>query len=158
MKRFLMRSSWPLLGLVLLAGCTQAVSQIKMASTYNVDLSKKYTLVAEGVSEASSNFFFLLYFGGEDVDYYKAMGSVLAKHDGDLLTDVEITQSSYFLILGAYVDYKVKGNVWRAVEEPVLGEADGDELFELRMVEGTPYLVSEDGHRRHRVETPSGRG
>lgn len=132
----------------LLTGCTASVSNIKMASTHNVDLTKKYTLVQSDVSASSSQLWFLVFLGYEDMNYYKTLGELLMEHDGDILTDVEITTSSYYFVIGTYTEYRVKGNVWKCVEEPVLGLLDPDQLYERQVVDGEDVLVSPGGDTR----------
>jgi len=140
------------------SGCTKSVSNIRMASTYNVDLTKQYTLVASDVGSTSSTIFVLFFLSGEDVDYYKALGQCLADHDGDIMTDVEVTTSSFYFGFGFYLDYKIKGNVWRCVEEPALGQYQPDELYDLRIVDGVRYLASQNGTETHKIEVERDRG
>jgi len=131
------------LAVIALVGCTSKITNLSLASTANVDLSKKYTLVASNVSAKSSTVSFLLYFGTEDLSYYKALSDCLAEHDGDLMTNVKVTTTSYWLILGFYTDYKVAGDVWKVAD----GQAEliPEEAYDLLLTRDRPLLVSSDG-------------
>lgn len=138
--------------LTLFNGCTSKMADFTIASTSSVDLNKKYTLVASDVSSSTSSLFVLIYWGAEDMSYYEAMGQCMAEHDGDLMTDVKVTTSSYWFIIGAYTNYKVEGHVWKCVEEPLMSLYESDELFDIREIEGESFLVSGDGSTSHKVD------
>lgn len=157
MMRTLRRGLLAALALFVLSGCTAAVSSIKMASTNNIDLNATYVRVQDGVEGKTTQLFVLLYFQGDDMNYYNTLGSILAEHDGDLMTDVEVTTTSYFFLIGAYSEYKIQGTVWRAVEEPVMGQIDPAELFQLREVDGRRVLVGLDG-QTHEVSAERAAG
>lgn len=136
---------------VLASGCTQKVSHLKFASTNNVDVTKKYALAATDVSAKTSGFFFLIFGSMQDMSYYRSLGHCLSDHDGDILTDVEVTTTSIYFLLGIYVDYKVRGNVWKRVDDVGLSSYRPEDLFELRIIDGEQQLVSQDGETVHKV-------
>lgn len=137
-----------------LVGCTAKISHLSLASVESVDLSQKYTLAASDVSAKSSQTFVLLYFGGEDMSYFKALGDLLAEHGGDIVTDLQVTSTSYWFLIGAYTEYRVKGNVWKRVDTSD-AQLSPAQLFTLERRDGRTVLVSEDGRIVHEVARQS---
>lgn len=129
----------------MVAGCTAPISNLSLVSVENIDLSQKYTLVAEDVSAKLSSQWVLLFFGVGDLSYYTAIGDCLAANDGDVMTDVRVTASSYWFVIGSYTEYRVRGNVWKRVSETASATSNSQDLYTLAPTADGLTLVSCDG-------------
>ncbi|MBK8167254.1 MAG: hypothetical protein IPK64_15035 [bacterium] len=127
------------------SGCTAKISQLKLVSVNDVDIEQKYTLVAQDVSAKTSSLWFLVYLGLGDISYYPAIGDCLAEHNGDLMTDVRVTTSSFYFVIGTYTEYRVRGNVWRRVDPTATASLAAEEIYTLAQLEQGTCLVSADG-------------
>ncbi len=128
---------------VFLGSCTQEITHYRMASTFNVDLGRKYVEVKRDASSRNEAFIILyLFLQQKAEDRYGLIGQCLHEHGGDLMTDVVVTQTSVFFIIGAYVNMEVRGTVWKAVDGAT--GLNSGEVHELRSIGGRHYLVSPD--------------
>lgn len=129
--------------LLFVSSCTTQITNYKFISNKNVDINNKYVLVKENVSEKSKQFFIVyLYYDFDDLSYYSALGKCLEKYDAQVMTDCEVTTTFYFFLIGAYVDYKVEGNVWKCLNEENIGSYDINEIYDLSTEDGQQYLVN----------------
>jgi outer membrane murein-binding lipoprotein Lpp len=133
---------------LLLSGCTAKISNYSLLSTKLVDLDAQYAMVAEDATAITSQLWVLLYFDMDHPSYYKALGDCLAENDGDLMTDVQITTSSYFFLLGYFTEFRVTGNVWKRVDALTAGAMNAADLYTLNEVGGRQLLVSDSGDAR----------
>jgi hypothetical protein len=91
---------------------------LTLVSTRNVDLSAPHDIAARG-EKASSGRFWLLFipFAGEPNGVATAT-KLLEKHEGDYLTNVEVTSTGWSLLVFSWGSVSVKGDVYRRAVQP----------------------------------------
>ncbi|MBL7192102.1 hypothetical protein ISS30_10445 [bacterium] len=98
---------------ILFAGCSYRLGDLTIASTKNVNIGDKYVVVAKDVQGKNSKPIIICIPMGHP-NFEDAIDDALSKADGDLMTNVVIHYSWYYIpyIYGEYI-YKVKGDVWK---------------------------------------------
>ena len=129
---------------VFLSSCAHDLMVYRMASPFNVDITKKYVLVKENVQEKFSQAFVAyIFYGGDSYECSALIGECLRKHGGDVMTNVRVEYTWIYFVLGLYSRIEVTGDVWKRADDG-LGYAPRD-AYSLMNINGRICLVSVDG-------------
>ena len=98
------------------SSCSYRLGDLSVASTKNVDIGSNYILVEKNVKGKSMRPIIIVFPLGHP-NLEEAIDDALKKADGDLMTNVVINYSYYYIpyIYGEYV-YKVEGDVYKKEE------------------------------------------
>jgi hypothetical protein len=117
-KRFLRVMVVPM-ALVLGLGCS-STQTLTLVSTKNVDLSAPHELSERGAEESKKRFWLLFIPFAREPSGLDAATKVLDEHEGDYLTNVEVTKTGWSILVVSWGSISVKGDVYKRVN-PVVG-------------------------------------
>lgn len=130
-----------LAALVFAVGCAPVRSGTYTLASTSLgpdDLGGKFVLVEKGVTKTASNPIFIFQFGiPRD---YKVIEDILEEHNGDLLTNLNITtKSNLFLFIVGSNSVTIECDVWRKASAGDYGNLPADQLKSLDEVGEVGY-------------------
>ena len=107
-----------LAGLFFATGCTDTVARLTIASTKTTDFSQTHYRAATQASADDGRLWLTILPLGGAPSIEKAMNELLQKYNGDYLTDTQIDETGWSLLLISWGSVSVTGDVWSAGAAP----------------------------------------
>ena len=132
-----------------LSSCKIVTGEFTVLGTRNFEPGQKYVSKGEFTGESSMNFLLIFPLKSRVPHWEYAIENALDLGEGDLLTDVEISEGGFTIFLYTNVNIKAKGEVWARTNRMSATELEGKEVFEL--------MYGDDGYQLVSTENPAKR-
>lgn len=113
-----MRSLVPGLALFFALGCSATIADLNIVSTKTTDLGQPHYRSANQASASDGRLWITILPLGGAPSINTGINNLLAKYNGDYLTDAKIEESWWSLLVISYGAIDVKGDVWTAGSAP----------------------------------------
>ncbi len=132
-----------------LSSCSVVTGEFTVLGTRNFEPGQKYVSKGEFTGESSMNFLIFFPLKSRVPHWEYAIENALDLGEGDILTDVEISEGGFSIFLYTNVSVKAKGEVWARTNRLSAADLEGKEVFEL--------MYGDDGYQLVSTENPAKR-
>ncbi len=132
-----------------LSSCSVVTGEFTVLGTRNFETGQTYVSKGEFTGESSTTFFLTFPLSSRQAHWEYAIENALDLGEGDLLTDVEISEGGFFLFLINNFKIKAKGEVWARTSRLSAADLEGKEVFEM--------MYGDDGYQLVSTENPAKR-
>jgi hypothetical protein len=103
-----------LVATLLITGCADTIAKLTIVSTKTADFSQPHQRAASQASASDGRLWITILPLGGVPSMDKAINNLLEKYNGDYVTDAEVIEEGWTLLILSHGAITVRGDVWKA--------------------------------------------